>query len=262
MLPVWLAPMLVAPIAGSFLGVLVMRLPAGRAVGLARSACDTCGAALTARDLVPVLSYAVLRGRCRHCRSPIGVAHLGIELAALSVACLVVAVGLAGLPADLSSDWVQGWLWSGCVLGWGLLALSLIDWRCFRLPDVLTLPLLLLGLVSCAMLEPERLGEHAGACVVGWLAFTITGWSYRRLRGRDGLGAGDAKLLGAGGAWVGLTGLPMLVLLGALMTIGVALLRGRGRLRLDAPVPFGPGLCAALWSVWLWSSAAQPPGVG
>lgn len=261
MLAVWLAPVLVAPIAGSFLGVLVMRLPAGRPVAMARSACDSCGAVLAARDLVPVLSYLVLRGRCRRCRSPIGAAHLGIEVAALLIALLVVAIGATAPPGDLSSAWLQAWLWSGCVLGWGLLALGLIDWRCFRLPDVLTLPLLLLGLASGAVLDPDDLGDRVGACVVGWLAFVCIGWTYRRLRGREGLGAGDAKLLAAGGAWVGLAGLPLLVLLGAVATIGIALIRDRGRLRAEVPVPFGPGLCAALWAIWLWSTASVPvPG--
>lgn len=257
MLTMWLAPVLVAPIAGSFLGVLVMRLPAGRPVAMARSACDSCGAVLAARDLLPVLSYVVLRGRCRRCRAPIGSAHLGVELAAVLVALLVVVIGATALPADLSPAWLQTWVWSGCVLGWGLLALGLIDWRCFRLPDVLTLPLLLLGLVSGAMLDPGDLGDRVGACVAGWLAFVCIGWTYRRLRGREGLGAGDAKLLGAGGAWLGLAGLPLLVLLGALATIGIALIRDGGRLRAEVPVPFGPGLCAAIWGIWLWSAASK-----
>lgn len=262
MSPGSLAPLLLAPVVGSFLGVLVLRLPDGRPVGMARSACETCGTVLGARDLVPLLSYVVLRGRCRHCAAPIGRLHPGIELAALAVAATVVLAQIGRLSPDLPEGWVQAWVWSGCGLGWILLALGWIDWRCFRLPDVLTLPLLLLGLVSCALLGPAMLADHAGACLLGYLLFLGIARGYRRLRGRDGLGAGDAKLLAAGGAWLGLAWLPMLVLLGALATLAVALLRGGGRLDPDLRVPFGPGLAAALWVLWLWSTTmpAAPGG--
>ena len=246
------APLLVAPIAGSFLGVLVMRLPEGRPVALARSACDSCGAPLAARDLVPLLSYVALRGRCRSCRAPIGSAHPAIELAALLIAGSVLCAAAVRAAGDAVPP---AWLWSGCILGWGALTLGWIDWRCFRLPDLLTLPLLLLGLGACAVLDPAALANHAAAAALGYFAFRALSWSYRRLRGRDGLGAGDAKLLAAGGAWLGLESLPVLVLLGALATIALALLRCRGRLDAASPIPFGPGLAASLWGLWLWTSA-------
>ncbi len=248
MLPGWLLPVLLAPVVGSFLGVLVVRLPDGRKVALARSECDSCHAVLSARDLVPLLSYVVLGGRCRFCGAPIGRLHPAIELAALLVAITVVAAAGPG-RGDAGQ---MAWLWSGCILGWGMLALAWIDWRCFRLPDVITLPLLLLGLGACALLDPQALSEHAAAAVAGYLAFRAIAWSYRRLRGREGLGAGDAKLLGAGGAWLGLAGLPILVLLAALATLAVAVLSTRGRLGLGAPIPFGPGLAGSAWVLWLW----------
>ncbi len=247
----WLAPLLVAPIAGSFLGVLAMRLPEGRPVALARSACPACGTALAPRDLVPLLSYVALRGRCRYCRAPIGAAHPAIELAALLVAGSVLCTATVRAAGEAVSP---AWLWSGCILGWGALALAWIDWRCFRLPDLLTLPLLLLGLGACAVLDPAALPSHATAAALGFLAFRALSWSYRRLRDRDGLGAGDAKLLAAGGAWLGPGDLPMLVLLGALATLMVALLH-KGRLDAGSPIPFGPGLAASLWGLWLWTSA-------
>lgn len=267
MLSDWLPPLLLAPVIGSFLGVLVMRLPAGRPVALARSACDSCGATLQARDLVPLLSYAVLRGRCRRCHAPIGRFHLAIELACLLVAAVVVAVWSARssaadiMPPDWSDTpaWSAAWIWSGCVLGWAALALAWIDWRCFRLPDLLTLPLLLLGLASCAALDPDALANHAAACLAGYLGFRAVALAYRRVRGRDGLGQGDAKLLAAGGAWVGLAALPSLVLLAAVATLAttlaVMLLRGGGRLRADLAVPFGPGLAVSSWALWLWITA-------
>ncbi|MBS0562808.1 MAG: prepilin peptidase, partial [Proteobacteria bacterium] len=82
----WFAPLLAAPFVGSFLGVLIRRLPAGRPVVLGRSACDACGRTLSAADLVPLVSYLALGGRCRTCRAPIGPALPAIELAALGIA--------------------------------------------------------------------------------------------------------------------------------------------------------------------------------
>ncbi len=241
-MPPFLLPVLAAPFVGSFLGVLAMRLPDGRPVALARSACNSCAHVLAPRDLVPLLSFAASSGRCRHCRAPISRAHPAIELAAL----LVALVAAAALPADPAI------LWFGCVLGWAALALAWIDWRSLRLPDVLTLPLLLAGLLACAATDPPALPDRAAAAAVGWLAFTLLSSVYRRLRGRTGLGAGDAKLLAAGGAWLGLSDLPLMVLCGAVATLALAAVRGRGRLRPDLAVPFGPGLALALWALWLW----------
>lgn len=239
-----LLALLASPFVGSFLGVLVKRLPAGQDWAWSRSGCEHCARVLSPAELVPLASYAALRGRCAGCAAPIGRFHPAIELAALAVAGLVVT--LAGDdPATL---------WPGCVLGWICLALALIDWRHFRLPDTLTLPLLLLGLLATAWRQPGQLGDHALACLLGWLAFRGIAWLYRRLRGIEGLGQGDAKLLAAGGAWLGTPALPVLVCAGAALTLlGVlaqaAWLRQRpGR---HQRIAFGPGLAASLFGCWL-----------
>ncbi|WP_419730960.1 prepilin peptidase [Lichenicola sp.] len=255
-MPVWLLPLLLAPIVGSFLGVLVRRLPEGRPVALARSACDSCGTPLGARELVPLVSYLALRGRCRHCAAPIGRFHPAIELAAVLVAAIVVFAWSMGPPSlSLSDQGSAVWLWSGCVLGWITLALAWIDLRWMRLPDLLTLPLLLLGLLSCRLLDPDALPAHAAAAALGYSSFAALAWSYRRLRGRDGLGPGDAKLLAASGAWVGLAALPMLVLLAAVATLVVALPSRRARAQV--PIPFGPGLAFSLFAVWLYAAPGR-----
>ncbi|MFQ5567894.1 MAG: prepilin peptidase, partial [Paracoccaceae bacterium] len=114
-----------APFVGSFLGLLIERLPAGESVVLGRSRCGKCGAALGPRDLVPLLSWAASGGRCRHCRAALGWFHPGIEAAALGVALWSVLV-------------VPGWLaWASAGLGWTLLALAVIDQRHMVLPDAL-----------------------------------------------------------------------------------------------------------------------------
>lgn len=240
----WLLALVAAPFVGSFLGVLVRRLPAGRPVAAARSECEACGIPLTPRDLVPLLSFAASRGRCRHCAAPIAMAHPAIELAALAVAASAALV--APDPA---------WLWASCVLGWGLLALAWIDAGHMRLPDVLTLPLVVLGLGATWWLEPDALAEHSIAAIAGYALFRAVSLGYRRWRGRDGLGAGDAKLLAAAGAWVGLEGLPSVILIAALLGLcGAALLpRPAGARLRDVPIPFGPSLALATWLVRLWT---------
>ena len=239
-----LLALVIAPFVGSFLGVLVRRLPAGRDWAWSRSVCEHCGRVLPPAELVPLLSYAMLRGRCAGCGARIGRFHPGIELASLAVAGLVIAA--AGTdPSEL---------WPGCVLGWGCLALALIDRRHFRLPDALTLPLLLLGLLATAWRQPDQLGDHALACLLGWLAFRGVALLYRRLRGIDGLGQGDAKLLAASGAWVGTAALPVLVCAGAALTLLVVLGQAAWRRRLPdrrRRIAFGPGLAAALFGCWL-----------
>lgn len=234
--------LLAAPCVGSFLGVLVDRLPAGRTTVRGRSACDHCDTALTARDLVPVASWLVLRGRCRHCRQPIGLRYPAIELAALAVALWSLAV----LP---------GWLaWASAGLGWSLLAASVIDGRHMILPDRLTLPLIPAGLAVIWLVEPARLPAHAVGALAGFALVLTVGVLYRRLRGREGIGLGDAKLLAAAGAWVSWEGLPGIVLLAAAAALLTAL-AGRffGRdLEAQREVPFGPYLAGAFWLTWLY----------
>jgi leader peptidase (prepilin peptidase)/N-methyltransferase len=233
---------LLAPIIGSFLGVLILRLPEDRPVAAARSACETCGHTLGPLDLVPIGSYLVQRGHCRHCGAPIGRFHLSIELAAL-----VPAIWAGSLD-----DGVR--LWADCVLGWALLALSWIDWRHMILPDALTLPLVLAGLGTSALLDPDYLIDHAVGAAVGFLLFRAIAWAYRRLRGRDGLGEGDAKLLAAAGAWVTWGGIAEVMLIAAATGLVIAVgYRIVGR-RLDAQtaIPFGPCLAFGTWLVWLY----------
>jgi len=233
---VW--PVMAAPFVGSFCGVLIGRWPLGQSVVLGRSACMSCGATLGAAELVPVLSYAVLRGRCRSCKAPIAAFHLWVELAAAGIAVSAAAAGAEGAQ-----------LWSSCVLGWTLLTLGWIDTISMRLPDKLTLPLILCGLTEAWLLEPDTLTSRAFAAAIGYTGFSAIRVFHARLRGRQGLGLGDAKLLAAAGAWVGLSALGSVVLIAAV----AALLWALRRLRPDPAerIPFGPFLSAATWVVWL-----------
>jgi leader peptidase (prepilin peptidase)/N-methyltransferase len=234
---VW--PVLAAPFIGSFCGVWIARLPAGRGVVWGRSACPACGHALGVADLLPVLSFCALRGRCRYCAAPIPRMHLWVELAATGLALWAAATGIDGAV-----------LWASCVLGWALLTLGWIDATCLRLPDALTLPLILAGLAEAAWLEPDALTGRAFGAAVGYTLLWGLALAYRKWRGRDGMGLGDAKLLAAAGAWVGVALLPQ-VLLGAALA-GLAWALRHGRVNAREKIPFGVFLAAAAWVVWLY----------
>jgi leader peptidase (prepilin peptidase)/N-methyltransferase len=238
----WFLPVLVSPIIGSFLAVLVRRLPYQQKIAWDRSRCESCHHLLQPLDLVPIISFAVLRGRCRHCGSGIPWSHLGLELAAVAV-----AVWAASLDDGAR-------LWADCVLGWVLLTLAWIDAEHMLLPNLLTWPLVGLGLACAAIATPETMLDDIIGAVVGYLLFRGISWLYRRLRGHDGLGEGDASLLAAAGAWVGWQQLGAVVLLAALSGIGLALIQSvRGHvLRADMPIPFGPCLALGTWIVFLY----------
>jgi leader peptidase (prepilin peptidase) / N-methyltransferase len=237
----WLA-LVVAPFIGSFLGVLIIRLPAGDDIVCSRSRCDWCGHPLGPADLVPILSWLAFKRRCRHCGSPVSWFYPNIEVAALLVAVWAITA-------------TDGWIvWVTCVLGWTLLALAVIDSRHLILPDVLTLPLVAAGLGVAAMLHRGLPVEHMIGAVVGYAVFKTIGLTYRLLRGRPGLGHGDAKLLAAAGAWVSWQGLPSVVLIAAgsalLAVLATALVRGTPKA--SRRLAFGPYLCLGTWLVWLY----------
>lgn len=227
-----------SPFAGSFLGVLVRRWPAGAKLAWSRSRCETCAHPLNAADLVPLASFALTRGSCRHCAAPIAWFHPAIELAALAIALAVLAA-----DGNTASAWFDA------LLGWTLLAAAWIDAETHRLPDVLTLPLLLAGLFVTGLEAPASLYGHATAAALGWLGFRLLDAGYRALRGRDGLGAGDAKLLAAGGAWLGLASLPDVIAIAGLIGIAMIFLRDGPaslRVRPTRPIAFGPALALAI----------------
>ena len=235
--------LLVAPFAGSFLGVVVRRLPEGRSIAWVRSRCEYCGAGLRARDLVPLYSWLAARGRCRYCSHPLGWFYPGIELAALAIA-------LVALAADGGDE-----TWLDCLFGWWLLALGWIDLHTWLLPDALTLPLIIAGLAASFMFDPDQLVNRALGAALGYAGLMTIAALYRALRGREGLGGGDAKLLAASGAWLGAAGLPEVILLAALSALTAAgCLRLAGvRLSIHSALPFGPFLALATWVLWLFS---------
>jgi leader peptidase (prepilin peptidase)/N-methyltransferase len=141
-----------------------------------------------------------------------------------------------------------------CALGWVLLLLATVDALAFRLPDILTLPLLAAGLAVSWWLPNGDLLGHSIAATLGAAIFYVIAVAYRRARGQEGLGLGDVKLAGVAGAWLGWQDLPFVVLLACavgLVWVGVATIR-RGNAALGERIPFGVALCLAIWIVWLY----------
>ena len=236
----------VSPIVGSFIGVVIRRLPDGVTIVGGRSVCEACGIVLQARDLVPLASWLATRGRCRHCGAALAGFYPAVELAAIAIALISLAV-------DTRLD-----AWLDALFGFWLLALGWIDLRRWILPDVLTLPLIAAGLAAAALWAPDDLADRVIGAVGGYVGLRLAAWAYRRWRGREGLGGGDAKLLAGIGAWTGAVGLPSVVFGAAAMGLaaaGAMALAGQS-LRRDSAVPFGPFLAIAGWLVWLFGPLA------
>lgn len=238
----YIIPAILAPFVGSFLGALAERLPKGRDIVSARSQCRSCGHVLQPLELVPIASWIALNGRCRVCRTPIGWYYPAMELGAL----MVVPWASTQLEGAL--------LWATIGLGWALLALSAMDLRYLVLADAITLPMIAAGLAVSAWLNLDQVWLHGLGAAVGFLIMVAVARIYRAVRGRDGLGLGDAKLMAAAGAWVGVQGLGTVLLYAVGAALAYATLaRASGR-PIDAatPIPLGAGIALALWIVWLY----------
>jgi leader peptidase (prepilin peptidase)/N-methyltransferase len=213
------------------------------------SRCPACNAEITALQNIPVVSWLLLGGKCASCRTSISVRYPIVEFA---TAVLSAAVAMR-----------FGWHWqtlAALLFTWGLVSLTVIDLDHTLLPDVITIPLLWLGLLLSlfwhAGLTTPAPTDPASAilgAICGYLILWTVFWAFKLATGKDGMGYGDFKLLGALGAWMGWQMLPLILLLSALAgaVIGVALIVFRGRDR-NVPIPFGPYLAAAGWIALMW----------
>ena len=234
-MPLALLGVVVGVCIGSFIAALTLRWPAGRALG-GRSRCEACARQLAWYELVPLVSYLVLRGRCRSCGAAIGVRQLAIEAA-------------GGVIGGLSLFWLGAPGIAVAGLGWALLTLLVLDAEHFWLPDRITWPLAAAGLVFAAPPLPDRIA----GLIAGYASLTLIALAYRWRTGRDGLGGGDAKLLAAIGAWLGWQPLPWVVLAAALLGLVVVLANWcRGQLpTATTRLPLGTLLALAAWPIAL-----------
>ncbi|GAB3680159.1 prepilin peptidase [Salinisphaera aquimarina] len=252
-------------IVGSFVNVVILRLPrmmeaewrasAAEILGQPataddtvrvnlsrpRSCCGNCGTPIRAIHNIPVLSFVFLRGRCAACGTAISWQYPAIEIASAAMA-LLVALHFGPTPFMVMA----------LLFSWCLLALAMIDWHTQLLPDALSLPLLWLGLLislghnaGFALVDPATaiIGAAAGYLVL-WLVFQV----FLLVTGKEGMGYGDFKLLAVIGAWLGWQTLPMVLLMASLAgaVVGGALMAS-GQLARGKPMPFGPWLAIAGW---------------
>jgi leader peptidase (prepilin peptidase) / N-methyltransferase len=207
-----------------------------------RSRCPHCGHLITALENIPVVSYILLRGRCRHCGAGISKRYPVVEAfsAVLSgFAAWHFGFGLQALGALLFI--------------WALLALAFIDLDTQLLPDDITLPLLWLGLLFNLGGTFTDLASAVIGAIAGYLALWSVYWAFKLATGKEGMGYGDFKLLAAIGAWLGWQVLPLTILLsslvGAAVGVGLIVLARHGR---NVPIPFGPYLAAAGLLALFW----------
>jgi leader peptidase (prepilin peptidase) / N-methyltransferase len=209
-------------------------LPARYNLWLPRSACPHCGHVLRSWENIPVLSYLLLRGRCSACKAPVSARYPLMEIA--SAACAAASLAVFG-PSVMALA-----AFGMCA---ALLAMSAIDIDTHLLPDSLTLPLLWAGLILNFNSMFASLHDAVAGAIAGYLVLWLVHWVFKLVRGVEGMGYGDFKLLAALGAWLGWTALPQIVLIAAVAGAVVGLVATwRGRMRFGEPLPFGPFLAA------------------
>ena len=243
-------------IVGSFVNVLIVRMPRRESIVRPGSRCPNCHASIRWYDNLPVLSYLFLRGRCRGCRNPISLRYPVVELL---TALLFVAV-------------VQrfGWNFLVPIRDWPfvaiLLAVTFIDLDHRIIPDPLSLGGLVLGLATAGWVP--GLG-WSGALIGGGVGFGVFygfAWIYERATGRSGIGGGDIKLLAMLGAFLGLQGVFVTILISSVLGSVIGLIWAasqRERSVMKAAVPFGPflvlgGLCYYFFGDWIWTQIVIP----
>mgnify|MGYP000138283662 FL=1 len=260
-----LCALLIGLLVGSFLNVLIYRLPkmmqrdwreqareilelpveaqaATFNLVLPNSSCPHCAHEIKPWENIPVVSYLFLRGKCSSCKAPISLRYPLVELT-----CGLLSAYIA---------WHFGFTWQAggmLLLTWGLLAMSLIDADHQLLPDSLVLPLLWLGLIANSFALFTDLEDALWGAIAGYLSLWSVYWLFKLVTGKEGMGYGDFKLLAMLGAWGGWQVLPLTILLSSLVgaVLGLLMLRLRNA-ETSTPIPFGPYLAIAGWIALLW----------
>jgi len=256
-------------VVGSFLNVVIHRLPTMLEQALRNECCDLlrqqkleeeaisislscppsscpqCQQRIQPWHNIPILSYLVLRGKCHYCEQPISARYPIIE--AVTGALTGATLWLLGLsPASVIA----------ILLLWTLIALAVIDIDTYYLPDNLTLPLLWCGLIANYYELYTSLASALWGAIMGYLSLWSIYWLFKLIAKKEGMGYGDFKLLAALGAWLGVDMLPIVILfssfVGAVVGIGMMVILGRDK---NVPIPFGPYLAIAGWITFLWGDS-------
>jgi leader peptidase (prepilin peptidase)/N-methyltransferase len=226
---------------GSFLNVVIYRLPLRKSIIRPRSFCPECGAAISWHDNIPVLGWLFLRGRCRRCRNPIGIRYLLVE--AVTCAIFLLHYGVFGWDPIL----VPRLLFASA-----LIALFAIDLEHKLLPNAITLPGIGAGLAFSLVLPPGIVDAALGV-LLGYGSLWLIGTAWERLRKQEAMGGGDLKMLGMVGAFLGWQGVVVTFMLSYLIGGSfAAILWALRKVRLASEIPFGTFLSVGALVASLW----------
>lgn len=227
---------------GSFLNVCIYRIPLEESIVFPNSRCTSCKHAIQWYDNIPVISWLWLRGHCRQCQQSISPIYPIVELVT-GILTLTTITHFGLTPTGIALT----------ILGYALLTLTVIDLYHYILPDVITLPGIIIGLILTVTpwFGPPALATWQEALFgvgVGGGGLWLFGWLFKRISGKDGMGFGDVKLTAMLGAWLGWQALPFTIFAAAILGSVAGLLwiviSGRDR---SLPIPFGPYLAVGAW---------------
>jgi len=232
---------------GSFSNVLVYRLPRNLSVVGPRSFCPSCNKQVSWHDNIPLLSWLLLRGKCRHCQEAISPRYLILEVA--GIACALVGLARFGLTLEGAAAAIYLLL---------LLDIAIIDWQHMIIPHTLTIAGMVSGLAFSIFTPPGWMDLLLGLALGAGIILVVS-YGYKFLRGVVGMGGGDVMLMGMVGAFQGPWAVPAVLFGGAFMGTIYAITAGRGQVTGEAKLPFGTFLAAAAVVVllagdWLWNT--------
>jgi leader peptidase (prepilin peptidase)/N-methyltransferase len=231
-LPIWWGPVLAAAfglIWGSFVNVLIYRLPRDRSVIFPPSACPACKEKIAPYDNVPILSYVFLRGRCRHCKAPVSLRYPAVELLVGAASVIAYLRHGPGLEYLVEFGFVAA-----------MVALVFIDYDHQILPNVITIPGTIVGVLLAGIRQPITVTEALAGALLGAGVLFLVAEVYLRVRKIEGLGMGDVKMMAMVGAFLGWKGVLLTLFAGSLLgsLVGLALMAARGK-DLKTALPFG-----------------------
>jgi len=232
-------------LVGSFLNVCIHRLPSGESVAFPASHCPHCHAAIKPYDNIPVVSYLILRGRCRECRATISRRYPLVEM----LGGLAAVGAVCGFGLSAAALLVLAFLDA-------LIVITFIDLDHQIIPDAISLPGIFVGFAAALLFgTPTWRDSLAGILLGGGLLWAVAE-GYARLTGREGMGVGDIKLLAMIGAFLGWRAIPVTLLIASLVgtCVGVSIMLVRGR-DTKMAIPFGPFLAAGAVCALFWGKA-------
>ena len=244
-----LLPLIFGLILGSFLNVCIHRIPLMESIVFPPSKCPHCGTKIRFYDNIPMISYILLSGRCRSCREPISIRYPLVEvITGLLSMALFIRYGL-GLKYLLLLAYSAS-----------LVIISFIDLRHQIIPDIISLPGILLGLIVVSIFHLNNLTwlDSLTGILAGGGSLFLVGFIFKSIRGKEGMGMGDVKLLAMIGAWMGWRSLPYVILISSLAgtLIGGSALLFAGR-KFSEKIPFGPFLVLGSLSYLFFKTELQ-----